>query len=547
MDELQASVAQSIPPKHSFSVGRYISTHNPFYLISALLVLWGIWLSILPTLEMEHVVALWGITVGYIILVSISTVVVIRVARDWSDARTLLLIIPLFCSVLSMLFDELLLNRSIEAAGMLVLGFVFSTVCFECVVSQACIRLIPAMRWIYHLLMATLFIFPMLLQFVLKFGNSSTTIVTFLSLFPVVTSLEFLLLAFAMPAIYRHRGSNGTPYPFPLYPLSLFAVMFVVCAFRLYLLALSFAPGWNYMVVQPNNFIPFVLAAGLICIEIDHQKRSTQARLYSFVAGIAAIVMTYGLTPMLTQPEVIGPTREITSWLVAGFYLWLGVRSVPFAEWGVVLAIASLFWIPNSDVVIVPWYVATMLGVGYFVWRGLTTESGSLLTAASVLAGIVTAFLLPEIEFISHPFLVANMACLYFLLLHALFRLDGMNELRDFALIGLIGAYFFTLQENGILEYMDYWKEWLTYTVVLSFGLLAYGWAFRSRLASMLAGCVIGANGALSFIPFLHWLRTTFLGRGLIPLLVGVASLVLGLLVTFAKAAKRKGLATQDK
>jgi len=546
MDELQTNLAPDLDPKAPFSMGRFISTQNPFYLISALLVLWGIWLSILPTLEIEHVVVLWGITVGYIILVSISTVAVIRWAHDWSDARTLLLIIPLFCALLSMLFDELLLHRSVEAAGMLGLGFIFSVICFECVVSQTGIKLMPAVRWIYHLMMATLFITPVLLQIVLKVWNSSEFTVTLLSLFPIVVSLEFLLLAFAMPALYRHRQSNGTPYPFPWFPLSLFAVLFVVCMFRLYLLALAFAPGWNYVVVQANNFIPFVFVAGLILVEIDRQKQSSPARLCSFICGIGALIMSFVLTPQLTQPEVVGPTREMTSWLAAGFYIWLAHRHIPFASWGVALATVSLSWISDADGMIVPWYVATMLGAGYLVWQGWRSESGSLMGAASVLMGLVIAYFLPETEFIWHPYVVANMSCLCLLSLHALTRSNWMQEWRDLALIGLIGPYAFSLQEHCIPEYMDYWKEWLTYTVVLSTGLLAYGRVFRSRLASILAAYVIGVNVVFSAVPFFNWLRTTFLGRGLIPLLIGMASLGLGLVITFVKSARRKQANTSD-
>src|SRR5208283_2497128 len=89
-------------------LGRLLYTHNPFYCVSALLVLWGLEKSFyLHGLKPQPELLMSGLA-GYAVLLAAVTCLLIHAGQLWEDIRTVLLLIVLIFLAISMSFDEVL-------------------------------------------------------------------------------------------------------------------------------------------------------------------------------------------------------------------------------------------------------------------------------------------------------------------------------------------------------------------------------------------------------------------------------------------------------
>src|SRR5689334_3250939 len=87
---------------------RFLYTSNPFYVISAALVLVGLWMSFNPRATVFEVPALMLGLAGYTALLAATAVVLIRFGGVWQDVRTILLLVVLLFLATSVTIDELL-------------------------------------------------------------------------------------------------------------------------------------------------------------------------------------------------------------------------------------------------------------------------------------------------------------------------------------------------------------------------------------------------------------------------------------------------------
>src|SRR5262245_38181814 len=83
------------------SLARFLYTHNPFYLVGTLLVLFGVQqcLGREPTLATSGLLV--AIMAAYTLLLAAIAAVVIRIGQVWDDARTIVLVIVLLFFMLS--------------------------------------------------------------------------------------------------------------------------------------------------------------------------------------------------------------------------------------------------------------------------------------------------------------------------------------------------------------------------------------------------------------------------------------------------------------
>src|ERR1700682_6236071 len=109
---------------------RWVCTNNPFYVISAGLFLAGLWVSfgnqrpeeeILP----EETWALMSWLGGYTMLLAGTGFLLVRFAKVWDDARTVLLLVVLMFLATSVTFDEVLVQTPGRglACNLMGLGF----------------------------------------------------------------------------------------------------------------------------------------------------------------------------------------------------------------------------------------------------------------------------------------------------------------------------------------------------------------------------------------------------------------------------------------
>ena len=121
----------SLPPSTEPRVSAWrrltmlIVHHNPFYLLSVSCVLHGTahWFRSDGS-PMTSPWPLIGLVGGYIILLAVVSWIIVRFGKQWNDARSLLVTIPLLFVELSLLFDETLLRDYSTGRQLLAVGLI---------------------------------------------------------------------------------------------------------------------------------------------------------------------------------------------------------------------------------------------------------------------------------------------------------------------------------------------------------------------------------------------------------------------------------------
>src|SRR5262249_3814132 len=159
---MEKSLSVAVPS----SIARFLYTHNPFYLIGTLLVLYGAQQSLgqEPTLATSKL--LMELLAGYTIALAAAAVLIIRWGQVWDDARTILLVIVLMFFMLSTSMDFhflFTLEEPWPGTWLLAAGWAFSIAISELLLIGLGIRLGVSYRLAYHLILVLLFGYPMLL------------------------------------------------------------------------------------------------------------------------------------------------------------------------------------------------------------------------------------------------------------------------------------------------------------------------------------------------------------------------------------------------
>jgi len=119
------------------SIARFLYTHNPFYPLSASLVLYGLHAAfgertpIAGNAVPENVWLLAGSLCGYTLLLALTAYMVVRLGRVWEDARSLALLVILMFVAISVSFDEICNTLPSTASMVLSLGLIFSLLVSE--------------------------------------------------------------------------------------------------------------------------------------------------------------------------------------------------------------------------------------------------------------------------------------------------------------------------------------------------------------------------------------------------------------------------------
>ena len=220
---------------------RHVYTNNPFYLISALLVLFGLY-RLFPAEDSEDAWLLLGSICVYATLLAVTAVLIIRFGKVWEDARSILLVIILMFLALAASFDEMLLAQPGPGCVLLIGGLVFSVLVSEALLRSLRMRLPALFRASYYLLLGGFFLYPLVLAGLVFFARPEAVGWGAL-LFTAVMGIASLSL---IPAIRRGSAyvrASGTPWSWPWYPWTLFGVLALGVCGRAYFLTLTFGIG----------------------------------------------------------------------------------------------------------------------------------------------------------------------------------------------------------------------------------------------------------------------------------------------------------------
>lgn len=303
---------------------RAIYVHNPFYLISACLFVYGLQAVFRPGevhfFFERHSVAyidpwwLMGSLCGVTLLMAVTAYLVVRIGKVWEDARTLVLVLLLMFLAISVSFDEIITLASwdAESAGKAIALFVFGY-CFSVGISEALLRgLSIRLPWGYrgpfYALLALFYAYPLCLSPEVADVTAEQARWR-IAAFPLLAAMLTLSL---LPAVRRGSRaviSNGTPWRWPWFPWTLFVFLAGAVCFRSFSLAISFDLAsaqqsfWD-SAFGPYLLVPFVLAALFVLFEISlvEQLRKLQN----------AVLFSAPLVLALAYPWIGSWSRQFT-------------------------------------------------------------------------------------------------------------------------------------------------------------------------------------------------------------------------------------------
>lgn len=317
-------------------VVRLLYNNNPFYLISGLIILYALNSNVpgvsdasrldnSSTGMLSQCIQLAGWMGGYAILMAVTAILVVRVAKIWEDARTIYLIVILAVVGMSVVFDQLCVQSWNVAAGILATGFVFAIILIELTLKVSGLRLPGEFKKPFYLLLLAFFGMPVLLSSRLSWIESCGDLNVLL--FPVVSSLVLLGL---LPAIRRGRelgNNNGSPWIWPYYPWSLFVILFVAILFRSSALAVSFGPmADNSLFLSPLFYLPLVLVLLVLLLEMAFAEGLEGMKSGVLFCSPVLLLMGWGAEALQFQSALlegistgIAKPIVISAWCLIGF------------------------------------------------------------------------------------------------------------------------------------------------------------------------------------------------------------------------------------
>jgi hypothetical protein len=329
-------------------LGRFLYTQNPFYLLSCFLVIYGLQIATVSQVDLvSRSVFLAGGIGLYTLLMVLTTIGVIRLGKVWDDGRSILLVVAISLVALSTSLDELCLIDPTTALSIAIAGLLGSIIATESVL-RACRIVLPF--WYRASYCAMLFVFfatPVGLGRAVAERHESIAnwgAVIFSCLF----SAAILIL---IPAVKQGRSSvrsNGTPWRWPLYPLSLFVILIVLAGIRTHAIWMSFGFIGETLGFEPFLLMPMFAALLILAVEHDvHRRRprwSTAALLAAPVLLLCGLSQN-GMTSLPIRQDLqyaAGSATTLALVVLATFYAYAWLRGVRHSEHALVGSLLSV-------------------------------------------------------------------------------------------------------------------------------------------------------------------------------------------------------------
>ena len=550
---------------------RLLYTHNPFYLISACLFIYGLKLLFRAgnaavlfqrgTVEYMSPTGLMGSLVAVTLLMAATAVLIVRLGKVWEDARSLVLIVLLMLLAISVSLDELLSMASeqekglLEIGGMVVSGAAIAVGMVELLIRGLQVRLSWLWRGPLYLLLTLFFGWPLLLlPEIMPFDKAQVQ--SLIAAFPTAAALISLLL---LPGIRQGSTSvrdNGTPWTWPWLPWTPFVFLAVAICFRSYSLTISFdAPDGNVSfwdtIFGLYLLVPLALAVIVLLIEIGIVEQRPQISSTALTLSPALMLMAWPWgVPWSRLPSYYRFANEFSSSFGSPVFLtlvalllisaWAWRRGVARGEsmtWGfLILATligpralihpyATLFanQIQNLPVIV----LASLKLVSAF-YRNRTAD---LLTGLVIFALLPMAVELPQALLPWKSFLSLHLAYLAVLLV-AIFRNDQSIWRRTSAVLLLatliIGSLMLIRRHESAMILAVY------FVAATMFSAVCFRWLNeRWYLAVTILNCFAGLFGG---IVIAFWaLSTAQMESGLRQVLFGGVSFLAAVVISILK------------
>ncbi len=358
---LQSNVQTGCAPPLACTRGaiRWVCTNNPFYVLSAGLFLAGLWVSFgeqanADAIQPEETWALMSWLAGYTLLLAGTAFVLVRFAKVWDDARTVLLLMVLMFLATSVTFDEVLVQTPSRGVACYLMGLGFAVAVSETLLRGIRLVLPAGFRIPYYLILALFFLYPMALTPLVHEQHNELQM-WLLFAFAGVAGFVFLTL---LPAIRRGAAyvrDNGSPWPWPLYPWTLFGMLALAVPARAFLLCWSMhlpeGGAHGELVFGLFFLVPFGLALVVLLMEMGLESGSGLVMRAAIILAAGLLVLASAgqrAEPVFQEfmaifRDRLGCTPLFLTWCaLAAFYAYAAMRRVPWATGALTAALLGL-------------------------------------------------------------------------------------------------------------------------------------------------------------------------------------------------------------
>ena len=342
------SVDRSVPTSPSIALGtqgllRWVCTSNPFYVLSALLVCLGLWVSFGGQVVAAQTWALLSGMAGYTLLLAVTACLLVRFVGVWDDVRTVLLLVVLMFLATSVIFDEVLARAPSRGVACYVAGLLFAVAVSEGMLRGMPLRLPTLFRVPYYLALALFFLYPVAITPLLDDPRDESLFWALFGFSPAAGLVALTLV----PAARRGRSyvrNNGSPWRWAWYPWTLFGLLALAVPARSALLCWSMHHVANAAtepyIFGPYFLVPFLLCVGIVLLEIGIVERHTGVVVTAlFVPPVVLILAAIGHRPEVFYQTFLaefttrlgGTPLYVTLLASATFYAYAALRRVPAA------------------------------------------------------------------------------------------------------------------------------------------------------------------------------------------------------------------------
>ncbi len=525
---------------------RWFYTQNPFYLLSAWLVFFGLRSSFGPGTALESSAALFTGLLSYTLLLALASIVVVRFANVWDDARSMLLLVVLLFIGASVALDETLIARPDVGRVYYLIAWAIAAVCCETMLRAIRLRLPGWYRASFHALLGLFFAYPVLLTSWVQ-NPTDPRLHWLLFLFTTCAAMCFALL---WPAVRRgaeYVRDNGSPWPWPLYPWSLWVILALCVAGRAYYLCLSY----HFVAQGATIFGPYFLLPLCWCLCGLWMTGALRGRRHGVASALLLAPIVWSILAALHRSDQIYASflHEVVSTLRVSplflnllvslaYYTYARRQRVDGAELGQALTLATCSIVAPTSLAfgevthIFPWpWLVLAAGLAYSAWRE-RSELRWLMVGACCIVAIDR-----QMELVAPAarlFATYQLSLLVVLAFGYLGRGELARWLKQNAgpALLLVALLAFWRRDSLIAGWSPEYRA--AYVVALAVAAFAYAWLVRLRVYLLTSVAMVVAPIATSAWPW--FARARHAVPGLDYIVVGLASLALGLAVSFAKA-----------
>jgi hypothetical protein len=548
--DVQSESAPRELSRRSRAVARWVCTSNPFYVLSALLVCLGLWVSFGSQLETYQTWALLFGMAGYTLLLAVTACLLVRFVGVWDDVRTVLLLVVLLFVATSVTFDDVLARDSTRGIACYLGGLFFAVVVSEGMLRGMGLGLPPLFRAPYYLVLTLFFVYPVAIVPLLDRPLSESLSWALFGFSPVA-GLVFLTL---LPAIRRGRNyvrDNGSPWRWAWYPWTLFGVLGFGVLARSALLCWSMhhtpAGETEPYIFGPYFLVPFGLAIGTLLLEIGLiERRRGVLHVALFLPAILIVLTVVGhrSDPMYQwflerfMLRLGGTPFYLALLASAAFYGYAALKRVQMAFDSLTAVLVSLAFVaPHTlalDTLVAPRALPMLAAAVVQTALGLHRRSAWRSMVGTSFAVAATTIALRPIGAGSHHGLVAfHLALAAMLVVGAVFDDRLGRFLRTSgsltALLGSLVAMAGRIEQTGMIS------SWIVevYPLVMAILIAAYGLVLGYRpsitVAWLIVSCWLAVMGCRGYVS----LRRAVAGLDYIA--IGMVFLGLAILTSMAK------------